>query len=74
MVDLAERTLADEVPASYRITELGVLPEGWHVARLGDVCVRPDYGLTTSATSVPTGPKLLRITDIQDNQVVARVA
>ena len=39
MVDLAERTTADEVPAGYRMTELGVLPEDWQVVPLGDVCV-----------------------------------
>ncbi len=37
MVDLAERATADEVPAGYRITELGVLPGDWRVVPLGDL-------------------------------------
>jgi len=32
MVDLAESTKADEAPAGYRMTELGLLPEDWRVA------------------------------------------
>ena len=27
----------------------GQLPDGWHWARLRDVCVRIDYGFTASA-------------------------
>lgn len=37
MVDLAERVTADEVPAGYRMTELGLLPEDWRVVTLKDV-------------------------------------
>jgi len=51
--------------------ELGVadLPKQWHVARLGTLTDRPQYGLTASAVSSPIGPRFLRITDIQDGQV-----
>lgn len=31
MVDVEERATADEAPAGYRMTELGVLPEDWRV-------------------------------------------
>jgi len=37
MVDLAERAAAGEVPTGYRMTELGLLPADWSVARLADV-------------------------------------
>ena len=36
----------------------------WISCRLADACQSIDYGLTASATLVPTGPKFLRITDI----------
>ncbi len=35
MVDLVERAEADEMPAGYRMTELGLLPEDWRVLPLG---------------------------------------
>jgi len=37
MVDLAESTKADEAPAGYRMTELGLLPEDWRVVRLAEL-------------------------------------
>jgi type I restriction enzyme S subunit len=37
MADLAERTTADGVPAGYRMTELGPLPESWRVAKVADI-------------------------------------
>lgn len=42
---------------------------GWAVARVGDFCEQPQYGYTASATTDAIGPKLLRITDIQDGKV-----
>src|SRR3989475_2916482 len=41
----------------------------WPVVKLGQVCHRPQYGLTASASLTATGPKFLRITDIQGGQV-----
>lgn len=38
---------------------------GWHMTTLSDVCERPQYGFTASATTTPVGPQMLRITDIQ---------
>ncbi len=45
------------------------MPSGWSRARLGDVCLKPEYGLTASATQERVGPRLLRITDIQAGRV-----
>jgi type I restriction enzyme S subunit len=45
------------------------LPEGWHWARLGEVCEKPQYGYTASAEYATVGPKFLRITDIQNGKV-----
>jgi type I restriction enzyme S subunit len=41
----------------------------WKESRVGDFCETPQYGFTTSARTEPVGPKLLRITDIQDGDV-----
>ena len=42
---------------------------GWDEAKIGDFCEQPQYGYTASATSDQIGPRLLRITDIQDGKV-----
>jgi type I restriction enzyme, S subunit len=42
---------------------------GWNTHSLGEVAELIDYGLTASATKQPTGPKFLRITDIQNGSV-----
>lgn len=43
--------------------------KGWVEARVGDFCEQPQYGHTASATVEAIGPKMLRITDIQDGRV-----
>ncbi len=45
-------------------SELGPIPEGWGVKALGEVCHKPQYGYTASASDEHVGPKFLRITDI----------
>ena len=45
-------------------SELGEIPEGWGVKELGDICHKPQYGYTASASDEHVGPKFLRITDI----------
>ena len=50
-------------------TEIGEIPESWEVVRLGNYCHKPDYGYTESANDSPVGPKFLRITDIQNEEV-----
>ncbi len=49
--------------------ELDELPSGWRAARIGEICEHPQYGHTASAQHAPVGPKMLRITDIQDGRV-----
>ena len=58
---------AESVPL--KETEIGLVPEHWEVVRLGEVCLKPQYGFTASATNQRVGPKFLRITDIQNSQV-----
>lgn len=41
----------------------------WTEARVSDFCEHPQYGYTASATMESIGPRLLRITDIQNGQV-----
>lgn len=45
------------------------LSKGWVEACVGDFCEQPQYGYTASAKAEPVGPKMLRITDIQDGKV-----
>jgi type I restriction enzyme, S subunit len=47
----------------------GDLPEGWILAKLGDLCTQPQYGWTTSADKNGAGLKLLRTTDISSGSV-----
>jgi type I restriction enzyme S subunit len=37
MVDLVEATATDEVPAGYRMSEMGLLPDEWRVRSIGEV-------------------------------------
>jgi type I restriction enzyme S subunit len=45
------------------------LSEGWQWVRLGEVCSKPQYGLTQAASQEPVGPKFVRITDITSGQI-----
>ncbi|MCG8572571.1 MAG: restriction endonuclease subunit S, partial [Spirochaetes bacterium] len=45
------------------------LPDGWEWVRLGEVSNNIHYGYTASADITIKEPKLLRITDIQNNKV-----
>jgi type I restriction enzyme S subunit len=48
-------------------SELGLIPEGWEVKKLKEVCKHINYGYTAKAKEIqekPEEPKLLRITDI----------
>jgi len=45
------------------------LPEGWKITKVKDVALDIQYGYTESSSKNEIGPKFLRITDIQDNQV-----
>ena len=53
----------------FKKSPLGEVTDTWRVVSLGDFAESIQYGFTASATSKILGPKLLRITDIQDNQV-----
>ena len=41
----------------------------WKVKSVSELCEKPQYGYTASATTEQIGPHLLRITDIQDGSV-----
>ena len=45
------------------------LPQGWEWVRVGQIAARVQYGFTASADHSVAQPKLLRITDIQNNKV-----
>ena len=49
--------------------DLDELPPGWRAARIREICEHPQYGHTASAQNAEVGPKMLRITDIQDGCV-----
>ena len=46
------------------------LPNGWCSTDVRNVTADISYGFTASSTSAAIGPRLLRITDIQDDKVV----
>jgi type I restriction enzyme S subunit len=50
-------------------SELPELPKGWMWVRLGEISDDIQYGYTAKAINEPLGPKMLRITDIQENNV-----
>jgi very-short-patch-repair endonuclease/restriction endonuclease S subunit len=50
-------------------SELGLIPEGWEVKRLGEFSKNKQYGYTQSSSLEEIGPKFLRITDIQGGTV-----
>lgn len=41
----------------------------WIESSVGDICENPQYGYTAPATQKNVGPKMLRITDIQNSKV-----
>lgn len=49
--------------------EFGGLPEGWELVLLDTISEDISYGYTASSVVEPIGPKMLRITDIQNNTV-----
>jgi len=51
-------------PDSFEDSEIGLIPKGWRVSTLGELCSKPQYGYTASATDQQVGPRFLRITDI----------
>ena len=53
----------------YRMTEIGEIPDDWKVRPIGEICHKPQYGYTASATEKAVGAKFLRITDIKDGRV-----
>ncbi|MEO0123201.1 MAG: restriction endonuclease subunit S [candidate division WOR-3 bacterium] len=49
--------------------DLPKLPEAWRWTNVNDIADKIHYGYTASAIEKPVGPKMLRITDIQNNKV-----
>ncbi len=45
------------------------LPEGWRWEKLDKITTNIQYGISKSSTLNTVGPRLLRITDIQDGKV-----
>ena len=54
---------------SVHTTVLHSLPKGWKIVNIEDVSLRIHYGYTAKAVDEPIGPKMLRITDIQNGAV-----
>lgn len=46
------------------------LPKGWAITKLELLTTDISYGYTAPSSSDEVGPKMLRITDIQDNSVI----
>jgi type I restriction enzyme S subunit len=45
------------------------LPDGWQWVKLGEVCKKPQYGISLSASLTPVGPKFLRVSDITSGRI-----
>jgi type I restriction enzyme S subunit len=45
------------------------LPDTWILTKMQELATDVSYGYTASSTTVPAGPQMLRITDIQNNNV-----
>lgn len=56
---------ADQVPL--KETEIGEVPEGWMVEKVGKVTTKLQYGYTEKAIKEKVGPNFLRITDIHED-------
>ncbi len=56
-------------PQAPDTNHLPELPDGWVWATVGALSYNIQYGYTASSITSPVGPKILRITDIQDNKV-----
>ena len=54
---------------STRESDTDGLPDGWVMATLGDLCLKPQYGWTTKATASRGKAKLLRTTDLSRGRV-----
>ena len=72
-----ERLIKEKVIKKYKalepITEEEIpfdIPDNWRWVRLGYITTFINYGYTASALQEDTGVKLLRITDIQNNNVL----
>lgn len=50
-------------------SDLGLIPEGWEIKPLSEVCERINYGYTAKAKTDPIGLKFLRITDIVPHSI-----
>jgi len=50
-------------------TEIGKIPRGWKVKKLGEIATEMYYGLTAKAIEQGTGLRMLRTTDIKDYKV-----
>ena len=67
--ETGRRASVEEVPAGYKRTEVGVIPEDWAVRSLQS-CLRcaPGYGINAAAVSFDDSlPTYLRITDIAED-------
>ncbi len=62
-----ENELSVFVSSVYR--DILKLRKDWKVKSVSELCEKPQYGYTASATTEQIGPHLLRITDIQEGSV-----
>lgn len=53
----------------WRVEKCILIEETWSTEKLKDISADVTYGYTASSTENPNGPKMLRITDIQNNRV-----
>lgn len=64
-----EKSTKDKTLPPLNISNLPKLSEGWEWTRVYDLSELIQYGYTAKSSNNPIGPKMLRITDIQNNTV-----
>jgi len=65
----SEVATAQLLPAALHEIFSSAESKGWGIEKIEDICEHPQYGFTASASRKAVGPRLLRITDIQNGKV-----
>ena len=61
-----------QLPDGYKLTEVGMVPEGWEVQSLEDLTEkhRPiSYGIVQTGPNIPSGIPCLRVIDIDNGRI-----
>lgn len=63
------------IPAGYKQTEVGIIPEDWDVLALKSITDSESsisYGIVQTGKSVTNGVKCIRVVDLVDGQIASQ--